>query len=135
MSTFLLFEPFTFIIIFLIHCRSETMETYLKIYEFQIFGIKLIHTEISFDGRDFGFGRSGIMVTPSTIDKTTLGFSLKRVIYCGESNVDPEAFDQFIRNSVIRFNRYTYNLFSRNCRHYSEFLLVELSPNIREEGI
>ena len=111
------------------------METYLKIFEFSVFGIKLNHTEISFDGRDFGFGRAGIMVTPSTIDKTTLGFSLKRVINCGITNIDPEAFDVFVRNSVIRFNRYSYNIFSRNCRHYSDFLLAELSPNNSEEGI
>ena len=110
------------------------MEVKLKIFEFKFFQIKLSHTEISFDGRDFGFGRSGVMVTPSTIDKTALGFTLKRVIDCGVTNIDPVAFDIFIRNTVFRFNRYSYNVFSRNCRHYSEFLLAELSPNNRENG-
>ena len=110
------------------------MEVQLKIFEFNFFQIKIKHTEISYAGRDFGFGRSGVMVTPSTIDKTALGFTLKRVISCGVSNVDPESFDIFIRNSVFRFNRYSYNIFTRNCRHYSEFLLVELAPNNREEG-
>ena len=111
------------------------METILNIYHFSFFIINLTHTEISFSGRDFGYGRNGVMVTPSFIDKRALGFFLIRRVRCGVSNIDPTAFDLFVRNSVVHFNRYTYNLFTRNCRHYSEYLLIELAPNNSEEGI
>ena len=114
--------------------QIREMETYLKLFQFSFYGINFTHTEISFDGRDFGFGRDGILVSPSNIDKTALGFSLKRVIYCGVTNVDPNNFDNFVRNSVIRYNRYSYHPFMRNCRMYSEYLLVELAPNRPEEG-
>ena len=110
------------------------MEVILKIYSFNFFLINLIHTEIEFNGRDFGFFRGGIMVTPSTINKETLGFTLQRIIRCGISTVDPYRFDIFVRNSVLRFNRNTYNIFTRNCRHYSEYLLTELTANDSEEG-
>ena len=110
------------------------MEVQLKIFDFRIFLINLTHTEISYDGRDFGFGRQGVMVSPSQIDKSQFGFKLKRIVYAGISNVQPEAFDIFVRNSVLRFNRQTYNIFTRNCRHFSEFLLTELTPNQPEEG-
>ena len=110
------------------------MEVTLRLYSFRFWLINLTHTEISYDGRDFGFGRQGVMVSPSQIDKTQFGFKLKRVIYAGLSNVQPEAFDMFVRNSVLRFNRHSYNLFTRNCRHFSEFLLIELTPNQPDEG-
>ena len=110
------------------------MEVTLKIFSFNFFIIKMFHTEIEFFNRDFGFNRGGIMVTPSTIDKEALGFTLVRAINCGISNLDPIRFDLFVRNSVLRFNRHTYNIFTWNCRHYSEYLLIELAASDSEEG-
>lgn len=111
------------------------MEVHLKIFEISVFGIiKINHTEIEYAGRDYGFGRLGVMATPSHIDKSEIGFNLKRVYFAGISNVDPEAFNDFVKNSVIRFNRHSYSLFLRNCRHFSEYLLTELAPNENEQG-
>ena len=110
------------------------MEVNIKIYHFSFFLINLSHTEIEFNGRDFGFGRKGLMVTPAKIDKSMFGFFLQRVIRCGISTVDPVQFDIFVRNSVLLFNMDTYDIFNRNCRTYSMYLLRELAPNDCEEG-
>ena len=110
------------------------MEVNIKVYQFSFFLINLSHTEVEFNGRDFGFSRKGVMVTPSIIDKSVFGFTLKRVINCGISTVDPDRFDLFVRNSILIFNNATYNIFTHNCRTYSMYLLRELSPNDCEEG-
>ena len=110
------------------------MEAQLKIFSFLQFGIKLKHTEISYNGYDYAFGRYGLSCSPSNIDKTLFGFELQRVISLGTSNYDPERFHEFVRNTVHRFNRESYDLFSRNCRHFSVYLIQELAPTDPEEG-
>ena len=110
------------------------MEAQLKIFSFFQFGIKLTHTEISYNGYDYAFGRYGLSCSPANIDKSLLGFELKRVISLGTPNYDPERFHEFVRNAVHRFNRESYDLFSRNCRHFSVYLIRELAPTDPEEG-
>ena len=106
----------------------------LKIFSVRFFGINVEHTEISYGGVDYGFGRFGIYVTPSHIDKTLFGFTLERIINAGISNTPEELFRTFVRNSVHRFNRDTYSVFWRNCRHYSTYLLTELAASDSEIG-
>ena len=112
------------------------MEVKLKIFSFYIFSlIKLFHYEIEYDGKDYGFGRFGVYVTPSYIDKTVFGFYLERVIIIGTSNVDSAMFHEFVRYSVHLFNRETYSIWWRNCRHYAAYLLIELAPANLDIGI
>ena len=114
--------------------RSNMSIVELKIFSVRFFGINVEHTEVSYGGVDYGFGRFGIYVTPSHIDKTVFGFTLERTINAGISNIPVELFHTFVRNSVHRFNRDTYSVWWRNCRHYSEYLLTELAASDSEIG-
>ena len=110
------------------------MEVQLKIFSFFQFGLKIKHTEISYNGCDYAFGKFGLSASPSDIDKSVFGFRLERVISLGTSNYDPHRFHDFVRNTVHRYNRDSYNLFWRNCRHFSVYLIRELAPTDPEEG-
>ena len=108
---------------------------YLVLYRFKIEGlIKATHTEIAIDNMSIGYGETGVEVlVPQNLNGHD-GYRLIRSIPLGRTRKNLRE----IRNIVLEMERdYTansYDLFFKNCRHFSLDLIDKLQPSHTEEG-
>ena len=106
---------------------------FVLIYSFRFLKIFwLEHTEVRLNNRDIAYGKDGITIRPS---ETRPDMILKRVIDCGETVIEDLDLVQWLINVNQFFTREKYNLWSNNCRNFTQSLLTFLEPNNRIEGI
>jgi len=83
------------------------------------------HTGIVVYGKEYWFGH-GLQCAPATLTQTQFGAPM-RVEKLGETEVDEETWENFMREVAPRFTPETYNLLEHNCNNFSneaaEFLV------------
>jgi len=83
------------------------------------------HTGIVVYGKEYWFGH-GLQCAPATLTQTQFGAPM-RVEKLGETEVDEETWESFMREVAPRFTPETYNLLEHNCNNFSneaaEFLV------------
>ena len=92
----------------------------------------LEHTEIRVHDRDIAYGKDGITIKPA---QTRPDMILKRIIDCGQTEIDELDVLQWLMNINQFFTRQKYNLWWNNCRNFTQSLLNFLEPDNRNEGI
>ena len=92
----------------------------------------LEHTEIRVHDRDIAYGKDGITIKPA---QTRPDMILKRIIDCGQTEIDELDVLQWLMNINQFFTRQKYNLWWNNCRNFTQSLLNFLEPDNRIEGI
>ena len=83
------------------------------------------HTGVVVYGKEYWFGH-GLQCAPATLTQTQFGAPM-RVEKLGETEVDEETWESFMREVAPRFTPETYNLLEHNCNNFSneaaEFLV------------
>ena len=92
----------------------------------------LEHTEVRVNNRDIAYGKDGITIRPA---QTRPDMILKRIIDCGQTEIEDLDLVQWLININQFFTREKYNLWWNNCRNFTQSLLTFLEPNNRIEGI
>ena len=106
---------------------------FVLIYSFRFLKVFwLEHTEVRVHNRDIAYGKDGITISSS---QTRPDMILKRVIDCGRTEIEDLDLVQWLINVNQFFTREKYNLWSNNCRNFTQSLLTFLEPNNRIEGI
>ena len=106
---------------------------FVLIYSFRFLKVFwLEHTEVRIKDRDIAYGKDGITIRPA---QTRPDMILKRVIDCGQTEIEDLDLIQWLININQFFTKQKYNLWWNNCRNFTQSLLNFLEPNNRIEGI
>lgn len=107
-------------------------EVFVISYLFNIVGQHSeIHTEIRAFGFDFWFEKDGAKAEPATAKERLpeWGYTLDRIISAGYTTKSHNDFEKFLTSVSPDYTAAKYQLFSKNCREYSQKLLTELEPD------
>ena len=111
----------------------------LILYDFDLLDpipSKCTHSEIIVFNKTFGFDdKLGITVKEETNLARVDSYKVKYVIELGFTTKSEGEFREIMRNLDREWTTADYNLFSRNCRHFSKRLILELNPTDKEEGL
>ena len=103
------------------------MNSFLTIYEFKIGGIiPAYHTEIVIGELSFGFSDEGIEIDPQPNMNGLYGYRLITSIPLGETPRTQDQLREIIRQLETEWTPESYDIFTRNCRHFSLAFLSEL---------
>ena len=108
---------------------------FLVLYEFRIEGlIKATHSEIAINNMSIGYGETGVeILVPQNLHGVD-GYRLIRSIPLGRSRKSIREIREIVLNLEQEFTADTYDLFFKNCRHFSRELIDKLQPSHSEEG-
>lgn len=108
-------------------------------YLFNIVGQhREIHTEVRAFGFDWWFEKDGAKALPASSKENdpAWGYTLQRKISAGYTRKSHNEFERYLSSIAHSYRAEDYQLFSRNCREYSQKLLNFLDPdNAREAKI
>ena len=103
------------------------MNAFLTIYEFKIAGlIPAYHTEIVIGELSFGYSDEGIEVGQETNMNGLYGYRLITSIPLGETPKTQNQVREIIGQLEAEWTPELYDIFTRNCRHFSLAFLNEL---------
>ena len=108
---------------------------YLVLYRFKIEGlIKATHTEIAIDNMSIGYGETGIEVlVPQNLNGHD-GYRLIRSTPLGRTRKNIREIRNIVLDMEQDYTANSYDLFFKNCRHFSLDLIDKLQPSHTEEG-
>ena len=108
---------------------------YLVLYEFKIERlIKATHTEIAIDNMSIGYGETGVEVmVPQNLDGYE-GYRLIKSIPLGRTRKTTREIRNIVLDMEQEYTPNSYDLFFKNCRHFSLDLIDKLQPSHSEEG-
>jgi len=108
-------------------------------YLFNIVGQhREIHTEVRAFGFDWWFEKDGAKAQPASSKENDpeWGYTLQQKISAGYTSKSHNEFERYLSSIANDYRAQDYQLFSRNCREYSQKLLNFLDPdNAREAKI
>ena len=111
------------------------MNAFLSIYEFKIAGvIPAYHTEIAIGENSFGFGDEGMEINERQNLNGQFGYRLITSIPLGRTQKSPREIRQIVLRLENEWPADDYDLFRRNCRHFSLALLNELDCDSTAEA-
>ena len=111
------------------------MNAFLSIYEFKIAGIiPAYHTEIAIGENSFGFGDEGMEINDRQNLNGQFGYRLITSIPLGRTNLTQRDIRQIVLRLENEWPAEDYDLFRRNCRHFSLALLNELDCDSTAEA-
>ena len=111
------------------------MNAFLSIYEFKIAGIiPAYHTEIAIGENSFGFGDEGLEINNGENLDGQFGYRLITSIPLGRTALTPREIRQIVLRLENEWPAEEYDLFRRNCRHFSLALLNELDCDSTAEA-
>ena len=111
------------------------MNAFLSIYEFKIAGIiPAYHTEIAIGENSFGFGDEGLEINDGQNLNGQFGYRLITSIPLGRTQKSPREIRQIVLRLENEWPADDYDLFRRNCRHFSLALLNELDCDSTAEA-
>ena len=111
------------------------MNAFLSIYEFKIAGvIPAYHTEIAIGENSFGFGDEGMEIKDRQNLNGQFGYRLITSIPLGRTQKSPREIRQIVLRLENEWPADDYDLFRRNCRHFSLALLNELDCDSTTEA-
>ena len=111
------------------------MNAFLSIYEFKIAGIiPAYHTEIAIGENSFGFGDEGMEINDRQNLNGQFGYRLITSIPLGRTQKSPREIRQIVLRLENEWPADDYDLFRRNCRHFSLALLNELDCDSTAEA-
>ena len=108
---------------------------YLVLYEFRIEGlIKATHSEIAINEMSIGYGETGVeILVPQNLHGVD-GYRLIRSIPLGRSRKTIREIREIVLDLEQEYTPDAYDLFFKNCRHFSRDLIDKLQPSHSEEG-
>ena len=111
------------------------MNAFLVIYEFKIGGIiPAYHTEIINDEFSYGFGDEGLEINRGTNMDGQHGYKLIRSIPLGRTRKTQREIAEILLRLDNEWPAESYDLFNKNCRHFSLTLLNEMECDSSVEG-
>ena len=111
------------------------MNAFLSIYEFKIAGvIPAYHTEIAIGENSFGFGDEGLEINNGENLDGQFGYRLITSIPLGRTTLTQREIRQIVLRLENEWPAEDYDLFRRNCRHFSLALLNELDCDSTAEA-
>ena len=111
------------------------MNAFLTIYEFKIAGIiPAYHTEIAIGELSFGYSDEGIEIDQEFNMNGLYGYRLITSIPLGETTRTQDQLREIIRQLETEWTPETYDIFIRNCRHFSLALINELECDSADEA-
>ena len=111
------------------------MNAFLSIYEFKIAGIiPAYHTEIAIGENSFGFGDEGLEINNGENLDGQFGYRLITSIPLGRTTLTQREIRQIVLRLENEWPAEEYDLFRRNCRHFSLALLNELDCDSTAEA-
>ena len=111
------------------------MNGFLVIYEFKIAGIiPAYHTEIIIDEFSYGFGDEGLEITRGINMNGQFGYKLIKSIPLGRTRKSQREIAEIIVRLDHQWPPESYDLFNKNCRHFSLTLLNEAECDSSTEG-
>ena len=107
----------------------------LAIYEFYLGGfIPATHTEIVIHNMSLGYSENGTEVSNMTNLDGQDGYKLLMSISLGRTNKSRIEIRDLVLGMDDQWQADAYNIFSKNCRHYSLTLIDAIRPNDADEG-
>ena len=111
------------------------MNAFLSIYEFKIAGIiPAYHTEIAIGENSFGFGDEGLEINNGENLDGQFGYRLITSIPLGRTQKSQREIRQIVLRLENEWPAEDYDLFRRNCRHFSLALLNEIDCDSSTEA-
>ena len=111
------------------------MNAFLSIYEFKIVGvIPAYHTEIVIGENSFGFGDEGLEINDGENLDGQFGYRLITSIPLGRTQKSQREIRQIVLRLENEWPAEDYDLFRRNCRHFSLALLNEIDCDSTAEA-
>ena len=111
------------------------MNAFLSIYEFKIAGIiPAYHTEIAIGENSFGFGDEGLEINNGENLDGQFGYRLITSIPLGRTQKSQREIRQIVLRLENEWPAEDYDLFRRNCRHFSLALLNEIDCDSSAEA-
>ena len=111
------------------------MNAFLSIYEFKIAGvIPAYHTEIVIGENSFGFGDEGLEINDRQNLNGQFGYRLITSIPLGRTTLTQREIRQIVLRLENEWPAEDYDLFRRNCRHFSLALLNEIECDATAEA-
>ena len=111
------------------------MNAFLSIYEFKIAGIiPAYHTEIAIGEISFGFGDEGLEINNGENLDGQFGYRLITSIPLGRTQKSQREIRQIVLRLENEWPAEDYDLFRRNCRHFSLALLNEIDCDSSAEA-
>ena len=111
------------------------MNGFLAIYEFKIAGlIPAYHTEVVIEQHSFGFSDDGIEINDGPNMDQQYGYRLITSIPLGETQTTQRELREIIGRLERDWSADSYDLFQRNCRHFSLAFINELNCDSSTEA-
>ena len=111
------------------------MNAFLSVYEFKIAGvIPAYHTEIAIGENSFGFGDEGLEINNGENLDGQFGYRLITSIPLGRTQKSQREIRQIVLRLENEWPAEDYDLFRRNCRHFSLALLNEIDCDSTAEA-
>ena len=111
------------------------MNAFLSIYEFKIAGvIPAYHTEIAIGENSFGFGDEGLEINNGENLDGQFGYRLITSIPLGRTQKSQREIREIVLRLENEWPAEDYDLFRRNCRHFSLALLNEIDCDSTAEA-
>ena len=109
----------------------------LKIYNFKILGfVKEYHCEVTAYGLSWSYSEDGLETSDVLNKDGKDGYELVRSYSLGFSGMPKAMFArEYLPGIQESFTIDEYNLFTKNCRHFSLKMIKVLRPSRREKGL